>query len=151
MAEMIYTVASIGGRITRKHAQEIADIVDVEFDDMYNEDTSLNMILDAAAKGDHVTFAGQVNFGEPDELRAYLRRKRLPHVVTYNAGGEFNAGGYVSRAGKDRFFEADNEGDPVVSLVTLKKAAGEGQGLKSLIRSIEACRHENVPAVVLKD
>ena len=151
MAEMIYTTATIGGKLTRKHAQELADIIDDEFLDMYNEDTTINMILAAAKEGKSLVVAGNVNYGEPDETRNYLERKRMPHVVTYCAGGEFNAAGYAYRNGKTISFDADDSGRPVVTVQGLKKAEAEGKTLKKVLKEIEACQHEKVPAIVLKD
>ena len=152
MTEMIYTTATIGGRLRRKHAEEIADIINGSFCDLYNGGKTLEEIVEAAAASERFSISGQVNFGNPGDLRTYLQAKRLPYVITYCAGGEFTAGGYAYRHGSGEIeFEANDDGVPSLTLTTLKVRAAEGHSLQSVIRTIENCQHENVPAIVFKD
>lgn len=151
MAEMTYTTVSIGGRIRMKHAEEIADIINGSFSELFNDGKTLEEITNAAKAGERFTIAGQVNYGNPEELRSYLATKRLPYVITYCAGREFNAGGYAYRRGRDEVeFEANEDGDPTVTLRDLQLHAKAGRSLKAVIKTIENCQHESVPAIVIK-
>ena len=85
MGEYVWTSIVIGGKLSRKTADKLA-----EFEQEFEDSGDVN---DSITRADTVCFQGEVNFGNPDQLITSCRKDKLAYNVCWAAKcGAFGSG-----------------------------------------------------------
>lgn len=138
MGEYVWTTVEIGGPITK---QNLAKLDELAF-------------VDPVLVGkEPVLFEGEVNYGNPEEVRDFCREHGLTYRITWACQpGQFDAGIQYWAPGmeKEREIGCDDNGDPVLSLKELKALQKAGATLAAVISAMELLALPIPPLTLLK-
>ena len=138
MGESIYTTITVGGRAGARVLAALGELLADQFENV--DDTDGRKVA-----------TGERNYGNADEVEEFCMDHDLPYVLTWCAGREFSAGGHAWRPGMTAAEEIDanEDGNPVMTLVDLRAAHANGATLMDVIAKLECGNPDNLPALEL--
>ena len=145
MGEYVWTSVVIGGKLSRRTADKLAEFEE-EFEDSGD-------VADAIKQKYAVCFQGLVNFGNPNELLTFCRK----HKLAYNSTWAAQCGAFGS--GMEYWFpdmkepvqvDADDDGRAVVTIRALQDKLKEGRTLADVIAQYERADSQKIPPLELR-
>jgi len=150
MGEYVWTIAKVGGKISRAAADELNELgIDAIGDDA--GDGGVNGAFEAKSS---VFFHGECNYGNPEDFMTFCREHNLTYHVSYAAQpGCFGSGIYFwnPTMAEPKECDADDSGDPVVAYWFLEDALSKGLSLAGVVETLAAAHDKAVPPLELVD
>jgi hypothetical protein len=145
MGEYVWTSIVIGGKLSRRTADKLAEF-EQEFEDSGD-------VKDAIKQSYAVCFQGEVNFGNPDELLTFCR----VHKLAYNSSWAAKCGAFGS--GMEYWFpdmeepvqvDADEDCRAVITIRDLQNELKAGKTLAEVVGQFERADHRKIPPLELR-
>ena len=142
MGEYVWTSYAVGGKVKEADIEELATLVTgIEFVDVQG-------IRDAATGTAWLTAGGELNYGNHEDLDAFLIDRGLSFHANWSAAsGVFDAGCRYWRPGMDAVQEApcSDSGDLFISLTNLRQMAEEGHSIGAAIAALAEALVDRTP------
>lgn len=132
MGEYVWTDMEIGGKLTRDLAEQLQEL---SFDAGDNSD-----VIESAEAKQSMKIAGQVNYGNPEDLEKFCIEHKLAFRCSWAAQpGNFHTGMkfWFPDMPQPVDYDANDDGRPVLTLEDLMKAMKEGKALSEVMAAHE--------------